>query len=79
MEAAAEVVVGRVGVVNYLDIDLADGDVGGDGEGGAARVGDGFCHDDAVGGLDVAACLDLDGYGSRWALLVWQVNRRMKV
>ena len=64
MEAAAEVVVGRVGVVDYLNIDLADGDVGGDGEGGAAGVGDVFCHDDAVCGLDVAACLDLDGYGS---------------
>ena len=64
LEAAAEVVVGGVGVVDDLDEDLADGDVGGDGEGGAARVGDVFRDDDAVGGLDVAACLDLDGYGS---------------
>lgn len=63
LEAVAEVVVGGVGVVDDLDVDLADGDVGGDGEGGAARVGDVFSDDDAVVGLDVAACLDLDGYG----------------
>ncbi len=64
LEAAAEVVVGRVGVVDDLDVDLADGDVAGDDEGGAAGVGDVFRHDDAVGGLDVAAGLELDGYGS---------------
>ena len=64
MEAAAEVVVGGVGVVDDLDEDLADGDVGGDGEGGTARVLNVLGDYDAVVGLDVARGLDLDGYCS---------------
>jgi hypothetical protein len=43
---------------------LAGGDVGGDGEGSAARVGDVFLDDEAGVGLDVGASLDLDGDGS---------------
>ena len=62
LEATAEIVVGRICVVDDLDEDLADGDVGGDVEGGGAGVSDVLGHDDAVGGLDVTACLDFDGY-----------------
>ena len=64
LEAAGEVVVVWVCVVDDLDEDLADGDVGGDLEGGGAGVFDVLGDDYAVGGLDVAAGLDLDGDGS---------------
>lgn len=64
LEATAEVVVAGVAVVDDLDEDLTDGNVGGDGEGGGAGVGDVLGDDDAVSGLDGAGGLDFDGYCS---------------
>lgn len=47
--------------------DLASGDVRGYGDGGGAGVGDVLGDHDTVGWLDVAACLEFEGYGSaRW-------------